>query len=586
MVSAPRFRLQAQLLVLLLAFGAIPVGLSMGLGYAASRATIIEQAERALRELGGRQASHIVTELRRQRLLLRTITVQLSNRTFQEAVTAERASDLLTGALLDDGVFDGLRLVDAAGNLSANVALRDMTPHWPTEAPAADWANTHVVIHRNENGVVAYLLAAPVTLNSRRLWLEGHVRAQDFARLFDIPTHMMEGVELGVFSRTADPILVPHSHFGEELASSLSAVDMDSLSVVRTSVDGVPALVLAAPVAEANWILVAALPLHVAMAPLASFRNRATLAAGVLVLLIFLIANLASRFVTTPLRELATAARDFGKTGKYDSIQHRGSAEVDALVESFDRMAQDWMRSREEIDRLHSLEMERAQQLATVGELASGVAHEIRNPLTGVLGAIELVQRRLTEDDPTLPLLEEAREQLRRMETTTTRLLQYARPPELVEMVVDTGMLVERAARIVEAPAQAAEIDLKLERSETPVPVRADPELMVQVLVNLMLNAIEAMSPADRLTVSVATHAREAEIRIRDTGPGIPPELQSEIFRPFFTTKPQGTGLGLSISQKIIQRHGGSLSADSTSCSGTTFFIVLPLVNEEGTSCA
>jgi signal transduction histidine kinase len=315
---------------------------------------------------------------------------------------------------------------------------------------------------------------------------------------------------------------------------------------------------------------------------MASFRNRATLAAGILVLLIFLIANLASRFVTTPLRELATAARDFGTTGEYDPIQHRGSAEVDALVESFDRMAQNWTRSREEIDRLHSLEMERAQQLATVGELASGVAHEIRNPLTGVLGAIELAQRRLTGDDPTLPLLEEAREQLRRMEMTTTRLLQYARPPEPVEMVVETSMLVERAARIVEAPAKSAAIELRFEPSKTHASVRVDPELTVQVLVNLMLNAIEAMSPAGRLTVSVATHAREVEIRVRDTGPGIPPDLRTEIFRPFYTTKPQGTGLGLPISQKIIQRHGGSLRTESTSGGGTTFVVALPLVNEEG----
>jgi signal transduction histidine kinase len=170
------------------------------------------------------------------------------------------------------------------------------------------------------------------------------------------------------------------------------------------------------------------------------------------------------------------------------------------------------------------------------------------------------------------------------METTTTRLLQFARPPELRELVVDANSIVDRAARIVDAPAKSAEIDLEVEPTEAPIAVRVDPELMVQVVVNLLLNGIEAMSPAGRLTVRASRHPPEVWIDVRDTGPGIPPELRSEIFRPFYTTKPQGTGLGLSISQQIVQRHGGSLRAESPPSGGTTFVIALPLVDEEETT--
>lgn len=578
MIKAQRFGLHAQLLVLLLAFGAIPLGLSMGVGYAVSRATILEQAEQALWELGSRQAGHFVTELRRQRLLLRTIVGQLTN---QALALGDDVADLLRNSLLDDGVFDGLRLVDVSGDVIADVALRNATPHWPQDAPAADWAVERVAVHSGDRGIVAYLMAVPVPKAGRRLWLEGHVRQGDFARLFDVTSRLMEGVELGVFSRSGDPILVPFSHSAAELRASTGVVSLDSVNVIRTSVGSVPALVLSAPVTEAGWLLMAYLPLHVALAPLARFRNRAALAGGILVLLIFAIAHLASRFITTPLRELAIAARDFGKTGRYGPIGHRGSAEVGALVESFEQMAHDSTQSRQEINRLHDLEMERAQQLASVGELASGVAHEIRNPLTGILGTLEVVRRRIPKGDPTLPLVEEAQVQLQRMETTTTRMLQFARPPELRELVVDANSIVERAARIVEAPAKSAEIDLKVEPIEAPTSVRVDPELMVQVVVNLLLNGIEAMSPAGQLTVCVSRHPPDVWIDVRDTGPGIPPELRSEIFRPFYTTKPQGTGLGLSISQQIVQRHGGSLRAESTPGGGTTFVIALPLVDEE-----
>jgi signal transduction histidine kinase len=263
-------------------------------------------------------------------------------------------------------------------------------------------------------------------------------------------------------------------------------------------------------------------------------------------------------------------------------VAAHGSAEVALLVEAFNRMAGDLDASRAEVERLHAQEMERAQQLATVGELASGVAHEIRNPLTGVLGALDLALKSSAPQNAARPLLEEAGRQLRRIERTTQQLLRYARPPELREVTVDANELVARAAQLVAPQASAASVTLRTEPEVEAVPVQADPELIVQVLVNLMLNGIEAMSGGGDLTVWVTHHATEVWIGVRDTGPGIAAERRSQIFRPFFTTKHTGTGLGLSISRQIVVRHGGSLRLEDTPGGGATFVVALPLAETTG----
>jgi hypothetical protein len=226
--------------------------------------------------------------------------------------------------------------------------------------------------------------------------------------------------------------------------------------------------------------------------------------------------------------------------------------------------------------------MERAQQLATVGELASGVAHEIRNPLTGVRGALDLALRRLPAEESARPLLEEAQQQLARIEGATTQLLRYARPPELREVTVDASLLVERALHVVASRAETAEVTLREERAPAAVPVRVDPELMVQVLVNLMLNGVEAMADGGTLTVSLARRFPDVWIGVRDTGPGVPQDARGDIFRPFFTTKHQGTGLGLSISQQIVTRHHGALRVEDAPSGGATFVVLLPLADTEG----
>lgn len=581
-VAAHRLGLRAKLLVLLLAFGAIPLVTVMAVGYAVSRATITKQAANALEALAAAQAVHLATELSRERLLLRTIAGQLPPVPTLEATSAVTLSRVLVQSLPEGGVFDGLRIVTPDGRVLANVALGTTAPHWPPAAPASDWTRERVTVHRDGSRVLAYLIAVPATERSVTAWLEGHVREEDFQRAFAMPQHLMSGVESVVVEGNGMPVFGTHEHAVPDLVALMRGVGGNVGGTIQVGRGSARALLATAPVAATDWVFAAVLPLHVALAPLSRLRNTAVAGAGALVLLIVATAALAARSVTTPLRELAAAARRLGREGRYQPIPAHTADEVGALVQSFDTMARDLQDSRAEIEKLHARDLERAQQLATVGELASGVAHEIRNPLTGVRGALELALQKLPADESSRPLLEEAQRQLKRIEDTTTQLLRYARPPALRDVTIDVNLLTERAAHVVESQAAAAGVSLRTEPAPTPVLARADPELMVQVLVNLMLNGIEAMAPGGELTVWIARHAPEAWIGVRDTGPGIPPAARGEIFRPFYTTKHQGTGLGLSISQQIVTRHGGTLRVEDTPGGGATFVAALPLVEPNG----
>jgi two-component system sensor histidine kinase AtoS len=175
--------------------------------------------------------------------------------------------------------------------------------------------------------------------------------------------------------------------------------------------------------------------------------------------------------------------------------------------------------------------------------------------------------------------LQEALQQLARIEETTTQLLRYARPTDPRHIRLDPNQLIQRAATIVEPRATAAGIRICTQPASPPLLVRADPELMVQVLVNLMLNGIEATTPPGEVHISVASSDSRASIAVRDTGTGIPPSLHQEIFRPFFTTKHQGSGLGLSISRQIVTRHEGTLTVSDHPGGGTTFIVEIPLDN-------
>lgn len=574
-----RLQLRTKLLLLLLGIGTVPLAVLMLVGYLVSRDTILTQARHALDSITAAQAIHLGAELDKHRLLLRTIAGQLpESRGLLASSEAERAK-LLRLSLPEDGVFDGLRLTDGAGTVLASVALRATAPQWPAPAPLIQWEDRRVVVHRDSEVVLAYLVAVPASQNPS-VWLEGHVSSADFRRLFGMPEHLLPGVEAVIMQRNGQPVFGTHEHAVKELAKLAVGLALDTTQS-RSPIGNPPLLVRVSAIAGSDWVLVAALPVDAALAALSRLRLAAAFGALLLLILIALVAVAATRSVTTPLQHLAAAIDRFGDEGEFTPLTRHPTDEVGTLINSFNAMATNLAQTQQEVEHLHAREMERAQQLATVGELASGIAHEIRNPLTGIRGALELSLRRVPVDDVSRPLLEEAQRQLARIEGTTTQLLQFARPPALKQILVHPNHLATRAAAVAAPRAATSTVTITVEPVEAGLIVRVDPELIVQVLVNLLLNAIDVTPPGGSVTLWLACHAPEALMGVRDRGPGVPVERRQEIFRPFHTTKHQGTGLGLSISRDIVARHGGRLTVSETPGGGATFVVALPIVPED-----
>ncbi len=233
---------------------------------------------------------------------------------------------------------------------------------------------------------------------------------------------------------------------------------------------------------------------------------------------------------------------------------------------------------RQQQDRLKK--MYRADRLATLGQLAAGAAHEIRNPLTSIRSTIQYLQKD-THDAARRELIEGLIGEVDRINGIIEGLLSFSRPvsPELCR--VELRALLEQALSLVAATAHERGIALELEYAAPSSELEADPSLLKQVFLNLLLNALEA-GGAGAIRVRVEGRPRGFHLQFRDDGPGIPPENLERVFDPFFTTKRDGTGLGLSICYGIIHRHGGEIEIDSRTAAadpaghGTVVTISLP----------
>jgi two-component system sensor histidine kinase HydH len=219
----------------------------------------------------------------------------------------------------------------------------------------------------------------------------------------------------------------------------------------------------------------------------------------------------------------------------------------------------------------------RAEQLSAVGQLAAGVAHEVRNPLTGIKLLIEAAlrprnPRPLTADDVRL-----IHREIARLEQTVQGFLDFARLPPPRRASWDLREIVRQACDLVRARAGQQQVQLEGVLPEQPVLACVDKGQLVTVLVNLFLNALDAMPQGGRLEVHLEEQAGEGiRLMVSDTGPGIPTEIASRLFTPFATTKATGTGLGLSISRRILEEHGGTITAGNRPGGGACFTILLP----------
>jgi hypothetical protein len=250
--------------------------------------------------------------------------------------------------------------------------------------------------------------------------------------------------------------------------------------------------------------------------------------------------------------------------------------EIGDLGRNFNDMVRQLRESREEIQRLHRTQMSHAEHLATLGELAAGLAHEIRNPLAGIAGVIEIIGRDLPEGGPGREVLKEVQQEVLHIKRILSDLLDYARPRKPDFRLADLNDTAERAVNLARQQTLSRPVEIVLEKSPNLPPVEHDPAQLQQVLLNLLLNALQAIEGAGTVRVQIVSHDNQALVSVADTGRGIAAEHLPNIFRPFFTTKGQGTGLGLSLARRVVEEHGGKIEVTSQSGQGTQFLIWLP----------
>jgi len=254
----------------------------------------------------------------------------------------------------------------------------------------------------------------------------------------------------------------------------------------------------------------------------------------------------------------------------------RRNDEIGDLGRNFNHMMQQLRESRDEIDRLHRTQMSRAEHLATLGELAAGLAHEIRNPLAGIAGVIEIVARDLPSTSPARAVIKDVRQEISQINRIVTDLLETARPHPPQIRLSNLNTTVEHAVMLARQQVLSKPIKIELYKAPDLPEAEHDSDQIHQVLLNLLLNAVQAVEGTGTIRVEISSLDDCARVVVTDSGRGIPAQHISNIFRPFYTTKGNGTGLGLSLARRIVEEHHGRIEVSSTVGKGSEFTVLLP----------
>lgn len=280
--------------------------------------------------------------------------------------------------------------------------------------------------------------------------------------------------------------------------------------------------------------------------------------------------------VERPLREMQEKIARLREGDLAVSVNFAGQQdEIGDLGRNFNDTVRQLRETREEIQRLYATQMSRAEHLATLGELAAGLAHEIRNPLAGIAGVMEIIGQDLPASSPGRQILQEVQEEIHHIEKILSDLLDYARPKPAEFRPGDLFATAEHAVALARQQVLSRPIEVQLVKEGELPPVEHDAAQIQQVLLNLLLNAIQAMDGRGRVAVILGRDGDRVLARVQDTGRGIAPQDLDKLFRPFFTTKGQGTGLGLSLARRIVENHGGRIEVESVQGRGTEFKVWL-----------
>ncbi len=289
--------------------------------------------------------------------------------------------------------------------------------------------------------------------------------------------------------------------------------------------------------------------------------------------------------VLGPIRRLAMEGRVEGTSTDADAdtgaAGEEPADEVNVLSRRMHRLIDDVDRTQSKL-RLSREHLVQSEKLATVGRLAAGVAHTIRNPLTSVKMRLFSLERSLKLSMSQKEDFFVISEEIRHIDAIVRNFLEFSRPPKLKVQQLSPSRAVDMALQLLRHRIESYGVSLELDR-EKPLPeISCDPEQLKEVLVNLLVNSCEVLTDGGRIVIreresSDAALGRVAVIEVNDSGPGVPESVREKVFQPFFSTKEEGTGLGLSIAMRIVQDHGGSIEVESPQGVGATFKVVLPV---------
>jgi signal transduction histidine kinase len=251
--------------------------------------------------------------------------------------------------------------------------------------------------------------------------------------------------------------------------------------------------------------------------------------------------------------------------------------EIGRLANSLNSMLSELEKARHEIQRCHMEQLKRIEMMASLGELATAVAHEIKNPLAGISGAIQVMSEDLQDNEPRKEIINDVLKEIERLDRTVRNLLSFAKPGKPNKEEVSIRTMIESVINLIKSRAEKQLVHIKFDSAEDVQTVVLDPQQIQQAILNIALNALNVMPDGGTLSIGVSQRHNKMEISLTDTGPGVGVDDLKNIFKPFYTTKPSGTGLGLAISRSIIEAHGGEIAVESNVGVETTFRIYLPV---------
>ncbi len=584
--SAPVLSLRAKLLFFATALVLIPGGIYGAITLSSSRAALAQVVGRQLVEEARNCADRLATTLRSERERLASFALQDVMREIRIADLDKRISSFLTSVKHGCPACVDLLVLNRSGQVVAA-----STPSWigRTENTIPGGVDPEVTIEgpfqtTNTAGTLVRFTVPVPDPDSRGATLGQLVALFDWGR----GTEVIARVRESMMSVGLDPevlILDAHGMIIGRAAPPGGPWQLGSMLLPQTSnskdhattgyIDSAAARLVGharLPDDLPAWTVVVAEPLANAFAPA---RQMVTLLATVLggTLLVALTVSLfVARRVTEPLTELTKAAETVGRGMRPEStVPVRSRDEIGTLTDAFNRMAADLKRAeRELVD---------AAKFSFVGELAAGVAHEIRTPLGVLRSSAQLLERSLeVKDDESRELLRLLQDEVDRIERVVSALIELGRPRKMRPEPTPLGQILFRTADFVDAQARQKHVTIQRRTIDPDPVVLCDPELIHQVALNLLVNAVQILPDGGSIEIGILpAQDGYAGFEVRDNGPGMTDKVCSRIFEPYFTRRQGGSGLGLTFVQRIVQEHRGRVSVKSELGRGTVFRVHLPV---------